>query len=388
MNSKLKLLMVPNSLCTFRGGERFVLEIASRLKGKFEITIANPISKADSKNITMAGIRRLYDLENVNVIDIPCIGRTTKVFGSEPYVMRTPTPGGALRLTKLVNGSDMVYEISLNPVILASVVTASKLFGKKLILGVHNFAVYGSLTSKMGWQSAAFNSTISKIRYFHVISRRDSEIVSKRLGAKAYFIPNPVFRSRSGVRNNTKSFECIFVGRFDRSQKGIDLLCKIVEDVLSSNNRIVFNIVGDGGDGLEMIKQLAKRHPSNVKLSGFLTGKRLDRAYDSASLMVLTSRLETMPMVLLDALSHGLPAVAFDIAGPDTMINSNGNGALVKRFDTGAFSDRILSYYSAWTDRKSYLKVKKKITSDTYKRYGADKIVREMSTMFSEVAAS
>ncbi|MDE1869310.1 MAG: glycosyltransferase [Candidatus Micrarchaeota archaeon] len=384
VNTKLNILIMPNSLYTFRGGERFVLELAVRLKDRFNITIANPVSRLDARNVSRAELERLYDLRGVSIVDLPCMSRRAKVFDREPYAMRALTPLGAIKLARLVKNSDLVYEVSINPMILASVLAAAKLFNKKMIQGVHNFAVYESLTSRSGWQPAAFNSAIGRIHYFHTVSRRDSKMLSSKFGAKVYRIPNPIFRKRTAVRNG-KGFECVFVGRFDKSQKGIDLLCEIIENVLPRNRKITFSLVGDGGDATDMVKELCRRYPKNVRLRGFLTGGNLDDAYGSASVLILTSRVETFPMVLLEAQSHGLPSIAFDIDGPNELITGRKQGRLVRGFDTNAFADCILSYYNLWLKKNQYLRLKRQIADEAYARYGADRIVNQISKMFKDV---
>jgi glycosyltransferase involved in cell wall biosynthesis len=62
-----------------------------------------------------------------------------------------------------------------------------------------------------------------------------------------------------------------------------------------------------------------------VRLTGPLTGAALDRAYQSADLLVHASRGETYGMVVSEALARGLPVIASDTGGlPDTLGHATG----------------------------------------------------------------
>ena len=61
----------------------------------------------------------------------------------------------------------------------------------------------------------------------------------------------------------------------------------------------------------------------------------MEAAYQEASMYVMTSLQEGLPMVLLEAKSNKLPLVSFDIeTGPDEIIQDGVNGYLIQPYDT------------------------------------------------------
>jgi glycosyltransferase involved in cell wall biosynthesis len=61
------------------------------------------------------------------------------------------------------------------------------------------------------------------------------------------------------------------------------------------------------------IKELAGKNP-DILLTGYVTGNKLAELFSHARCFVLPSYHEGLPIVLLEALSYGLPVIASDIA--------------------------------------------------------------------------
>lgn len=70
-------------------------------------------------------------------------------------------------------------------------------------------------------------------------------------------------------------------------------------------------VVGDGPDRAE----LAARYPG-VVFTGYLDGADLAAAYAASDVFVFPSLTDTFGLVILEALSCGLPVAAFDVTGP------------------------------------------------------------------------
>jgi glycosyltransferase involved in cell wall biosynthesis len=115
----------------------------------------------------------------------------------------------------------------------------------------------------------------------------------------------------------------VYVGRLS-PEKDIERLKPILEALPGAR----LALVGDGPHRKALDKLFAGLP---VYMAGFLRGEELAAAYASADVFVMPSRTETLGLVVLEAMSSGLPVVAARAGGIPEMIVDGKTGAL---FDT------------------------------------------------------
>nr|EKX4894459.1 glycosyltransferase [Raoultella ornithinolytica] len=80
-------------------------------------------------------------------------------------------------------------------------------------------------------------------------------------------------------------------------------------------------IIGEGEDRDKLQEYITE--DDGVHLVGAC--KKIDEWYKRASLLLMTSRYEGLPMVLIEAKNFGLPVIAFDCkTGPSELIDNDG----------------------------------------------------------------
>ena len=123
--------------------------------------------------------------------------------------------------------------------------------------------------------------------------------------------------------------------------KGFDRLVRGFEPVARARPdwRLHIYGLGDQGPALrQLIRQL--RLGDQVELMG--QSDRFREALAGASVFASGSHTEGFPMVMLEAMSVGLPAVAFDVpSGPADLIEDGVNGYLVNDGDLEGFSGSL-----------------------------------------------
>ncbi len=97
-----------------------------------------------------------------------------------------------------------------------------------------------------------------------------------------------------------------FLGRLDARQKGLDLLVKAVE-----GTSLPLKCAGSGPDADWLARQ-SERAP-NIEWLGKLTGRQKLEFLKQAKLVVLPSRYEGQPLVVLEAAGLGRPLLTSDI---------------------------------------------------------------------------
>lgn len=151
-------------------------------------------------------------------------------------------------------------------------------------------------------------------------------------------IPNPVFYKNYKPNNNSRI--AIAVGRLNQ-QKGFDRLIKIWREFSSKNSEWKLFLIGSGE-----LEQELKRQATDLIEKGKLTftGKRnhLDAFYKTAAILLMTSHYEGLPLVLLEAKSWSLPAIAYDCpTGPSEIICDGVDGFLIPNDDQEKFIERL-----------------------------------------------
>ncbi len=169
----------------------------------------------------------------------------------------------------------------------------------------------------------------------------------------------------------------VSVGRLD-FQKGYEYLIEAWVEVHKQHPAWQLDVWGDGGER-EMLQAQINRHNLTdcVHLKGF-TQNMLD-VYASAAFFVMSSRLEGLPLSLIEAQQCGLSIVSFDLpSGPAEIITDGKDGFLCNYLDIDDLSDKIKKLIQDENLRKQM----SKNARENAKRFFPETIMQEWINLF------
>lgn len=226
-------------------------------------------------------------------------------------------------------------------------------------------------------QDFLFETYIKQLDHYIVLNEHDEEQFRIKKGINTTTIYNPrSFLSEEKSKCEEKRFIC--VGGL-RSAKGFDYAIEAFKMFTKANPGWKLDIFGEGKDKEKLQKMIELN-----KLSGlvYLRGvtKDIKKEMLNSSVLLLPSRWEGMPMVVLEALEIGLPVVSFDITAINPLVTDNVEGIIVKQFDVTAFAQAMERLAADEELRKQY----GKNATTKAKQFAVEEIAKKWEALFQD----
>ncbi len=196
----------------------------------------------------------------------------------------------------------------------------------------------------------------------------------RRVSKHVHIIPNMVHLNESGRYSECVNKRAIFVGRLVE-QKGLPELLKVWQLVHRKYPDWQLDIYGEGKMDSILEMNLYVHSPiSNIF-----------EKYMESSMLLLTSVYEPFGLVMPEAMSCGIPVVAFDSPhGPATIITDGEDGFLVKNRDCQVFADRVSQLIE---DQELRQRMGKNAVQSS-QRFSAEKIMPMWKELFEKLTLS
>ena len=164
-------------------------------------------------------------------------------------------------------------------------------------------------------------------------------------------------------------------------KNGIDTLLESAEIAVKRNPKLVFVVVGKGPDSEEVKEKIGQlRMQNNFKLTGFVSDEDLPLYYNIADLFALPSKSgEGLPLVVLEAMSCGLPVIATNVGGTSEVMSKD-YGKLVPPNSPDSLAEALVEF-----SRKDVAALKKDLRAMMEEKYSWDKNVEKLSEIYKEL---
>lgn len=225
-----------------------------------------------------------------------------------------------------------------------------------------------------------------KYRIEKTIRRLDAFIVLNDYEKEAWkeireagVIPNslPFYPAHA---SDLKPARALCVSRLEQ-EKGVDRLIEVWQLVSRKHPGWQLDIIGEGTQR-EYLQHLLTEKEMDACIRLQPATQDIGKHYLHSSMLLLASRFEGFPMVVLEAMAYGLPCVCYDCPyGPRSIIDNGKNGFLVKEGDKEAMADKICRLIEHETLRKDMGENARR----DIRKYSQESVMRQWENLFESV---
>ena len=190
---------------------------------------------------------------------------------------------------------------------------------------------------------------------------------------KCVFIPN-MLDNIPKTTSKLSEKRIISVGRLSKEKGFVDLI-EIFKKFHEVCPEWHLDLVGDGSEKNKIVDHIYQYQlTESVTVHGYLKKKEIDELLKKSSLYVMTSYTESFGIVLIEAMSHGIPCLAFKSAeGANDLIKNNENGYLIENRN---FEEMINKMKELATDKNKRLELGKNARNFSL-NYSSDIVKKE-----------
>ncbi len=225
---------------------------------------------------------------------------------------------------------------------------------KKIGWQHNSYEEYFTTSDRNYWkQDAIVKKMFENLDRYVVLTEVDRKKLEEQKGYKAITIYNP---TRFTLDNLSKldSKKMIAVGRLHRA-KGFDILINNFYEFNKENKEWTLDIYGEGPERKKLQNLVNKLHLENyVKING--RTNNIKEKYQNASIYCMASRVEGLPMVILEAMASGLPILAYELPCINEIIADNG-GVIVPKGNSKKYVESMLELANSKEKREESAKL-------------------------------
>jgi glycosyltransferase involved in cell wall biosynthesis len=206
-------------------------------------------------------------------------------------------------------------------------ICVSRILGKKVIVNYRSGLAKRHLTAS--WIARSILQRVDKVlvpsaylvevfREFHIVAQAIPNLVELALFS---------YRSRERLR------PFLLCSRNLEPCYGIDLVLRAFGEVQKLFPEARLWVLGEGSQGNAIRCLIAELNLTRVEMTGRVTRENIGHFYDQADVLVNASRIDNMPLSILEAFACGLPVATTDAGGIPYIVHHEQTGLVSKTED-------------------------------------------------------
>nr|WP_273542521.1 glycosyltransferase family 4 protein [Vibrio fluvialis] len=134
---------------------------------------------------------------------------------------------------------------------------------------------------------------------------------------------------------DNKKIKLLMVGAVNNNKNQ-----RLAIETLKYNNSYTLTIVGDGAE-VNNLKEYSKDIGVHDRVFWVGFTKDIEKYYNDSDFLLMLSFNEALPLVVLEAMSYGLPVISVRVGGVPTIIKDKLNGIIIDDYSSTLLSNRI-----------------------------------------------
>ncbi|MDI6785417.1 MAG: N-acetyl-alpha-D-glucosaminyl L-malate synthase BshA [bacterium] len=196
-------------------------------------------------------------------------------------------------------------------------------------------------------------------------------------------IPNFVdikeFKPFKNKKIKEKALSLLHISNF-RPIKNVSDIIKAFK-IITEYKKISLLLIGDGPQK-EDIRNLVNKLNLTKKVIFDNSKQKIAKIISKSSIFILSSKMESFGLAALEAMSCGLPIVAYKVGGLPEVIAHNKNGFLVKKDNVQALAEAVLKILQSKTLFEKFSINSREIVISSFNE---DKIVKEYEEYYLKI---